>query len=253
MQRLAFGCGPIPTGRKGYFEQHSALEVSEAYADLIAGDTLHAWRKEAGREFVMILTANRFLTLDPFDENGVGPLAHPASEHGFLRPTEANRELWKAVDAQARALHANYVLIRTPASFTPSRENIKNIGVFRKDVIGTVPYKICWEARGMWDDEELQEIADANEMILARDPYVEFEFGEPPSGDVIYTLRHPRGRRNFDRDDVQDLLDFFGEHEGNVVAIFRGGERKRNAFAFGVEMRRNAGEDVGYFDSDDED
>lgn len=253
MQRLAYGCGPVPTSRKGYFEQHSALEVSEAYADLISGDTLHAWRKEAGPEFVMVLTANRYLSLDPFEESGVGPLGHPVSEHGFLRPSDANRELWKQVDAQARALHANIVLIRTPASFTPSRENIKNIGVFRKDVIGDVPYQICWEARGMWDDEQLEEIAQEHGFILARDPYVEFEFGDAPAGDMVYTLRHPRGRRNFDRDDIQDLLDFFGEHSGNVTALFRGPERKRNAYAFHVEMRRSAGEDVAYFNSDEDD
>lgn len=252
MQRLAYGCGPIPTGRRGYFENHTALEVTETYADLVSGDTLHAWRKEAGRDFVMVMHAHRYLSIDPVDEpNAEGPLGHPTREHGFLQPTEANRALWERVDAQARALHANVVLIRTPAVFTPTRKNIENLGRFRREIIGEVPYKICWEPRGLWDDEELVEIAEEYQMMLSVDPYVEFEFGTPPAGDVLYSLRQPRGRSDFDRDDIDDLIDFFEEHEGQVLAIFRGSERRRNAEAFGAEVRRRQADAEGSADVGD--
>lgn len=258
MQRCAYGCGPIPTSRKGYFDQNTALEVSEAYHELISGDTLHAWRREAGPELTMVLHANRYLVVDPVDEGGTGPNGDAMSDHGLLRPTDANKRLWAQVDAQARALHANIVTLRTPASFTPTKTNIKNFETFRAEIIGQVPYQVCWEPRGLWDPEEIDEMAAANNMIVARDPYSEFEFLDPPASDIVYTLQQPRGRRNFDRDDILELLDYFEEHEGKVTAIFRGAERKRNAYAFGVELRRSQMKegDLDHFDSavfDDED
>src|SRR5690625_7635089 len=75
----------------------------------MSGDALHAWRKEAGTAFTMILVAHRYLTFDPDDALVDGPLGHASSEHGFLRPTDANKALWEKVDAQARAVHANMV------------------------------------------------------------------------------------------------------------------------------------------------
>lgn len=243
MERIVFGCGPIPTRRAGYFEKYTALEISEAYSDLVSGDTLHAWRKEAGSAHRMILNAHRALTLDPMSEpKGEGPLGHPIDEHGLLQVTDANRALWARVDAQARALHASVVLLRTPASFTPSRKNIENLGRFRREVIGEVPYAICWEARGLWEREELDALAEEHNMMLSKDPYEEFEFGTPPSGDILYSLRQPRGRREFDRDDLEDLLDFFEDHSGEVIALFRGGDRSRNAYAFGEAMAARRGD-----------
>lgn len=238
MQSLAFGCGPIPTRRKDYFNLHTALEVSETFTTLVSRDTLHAWRKEAGKAFTIVLVAHRYLSFDPDDALAPGPLGHAGNEHGFLRPTEANRALWAEVDAQARALHANMVELRTPASFTPTRQNIANLETFRKEIIGDVPYKVCWEARGLWDDEELAELSEKLDLLIVKDPYVPFTFDPPSGGDVVYTLKQPRGRRNFDREDAIDLLDYFEEHEGNVLAIFRGGERERNAYVLAAEMRR---------------
>lgn len=211
----------------------------ESYYDILSGDTLHAWRKEAGRDFHMILDANRWLTLDPMDERGETPFGDPLGEVGFLKVTEANRKIWEAVASQSRALHANVVLLRTPASFTPSRQNIENLTRFRKEIIGEVPYQIAWEPRGMWEAEEVDELAAEVGLIVARDPWSEFEFLDPPESDVIYTLTHPRGRRNFDRDDVAEFIEYLEEHSGHVSVIFRGSERKRNAYAFGEELQRS--------------
>lgn len=238
MLRCAWGCGPIPTSRKGYFEHHTALEVMESYHDVLNGDTLHAWRKEAGRDHHMILDANRWLTLDPMDERGEGPFGHNLRDVGLFQVTDANLDIWKKVDAQARALHANVVLFRTPASFTPSRQNLNNLERFRKEIVGEVPYQIAWEARGMWDPEEMDELAAANNMIVARDPWSEFEFLEPPSSDIIYIASQPRGRRNFDRDDMAEFVEYLEDHAGHVTVIFRGSDRKRHAFAFGNEVQR---------------
>lgn len=249
MQRLAFGCGPIPTRRKNYFEQHTALEISETYTSLVSGDTLHSWRKEAGAAFSMILVAHRYLSFDPEDALVAGPLDHPASEHGFLRPTDANRALWSAVDAQARAVHANMVQLRTPATFTPTRKNLANLETFRKEIIGDVPYQIGWEARGLWDEEELAELSEQLNLSILSDPYVPFRFEPAPEGDVVYTLKQPRGRRNFDREDIVELVDYFEDHPGGVTAIFRGGERERNAYAFAAEVRRRYGDLYGPFDA----
>ncbi len=244
MRRLTYGCGPIPTKRKGYFDKYNALEVSEAYTELISKDALHRWRKDAGQDVVMILTANQHLGMDPAGIGPEGPWGHPGHAYGFLQDTDANRTLWKEVDAQARALHANIVAIRTPAAFTPTKKNLANLENFRRQIIGDVPYQICWEAHGLWDDEELDELADALDMILAVDPYVPFHFADPPERDVVYSLRQPRGRRNFAREDVEDLMDYIEEHEHDVVALFRGGERERNAFAFDAEVRRRASDDT---------
>lgn len=249
MQRLAFGCGPIPTRRKNYFEQHTALEISETYTSLMSGDALHAWRKEAGSAFTMVLVAHRYLTFDPDDALADGPLGHAGREHGFLRATDANRALWEKVDAQARAVHANIVQLRTPATFTPTRQNLQNLETFRNELIGEVPYSICWEARGLWDEEETAELGESLNMLIAADPYVPFTFAPAPEGAAFYTLKQPRGRRNFDREDIIELVDYFEDHPGEVTAIFRGGERDRNAYALAAEIRRRYGDLYGPFDA----
>ena len=108
----------------------------------------------------------------------------------------------------------------------------------------------------MWDAEQIDELAEANQMIVVRDPWSEFELLDPPAGDIIYTATHPRGRRTFDRDDMAEFIEYLEEHEGHVTVLFRGAERKRNAFAFGVELQRTREESslvLHFEDEEDED
>ena len=233
MPQIITGCGPIPTSRKQYFETFGALELSESWHEPLGTRALRQWREQAGPEFVFVLHAWRWLTLDPLDERTAPPNDLARDQVGLLQPSDANRGLWAEVDRQARDIGAQFVLLRTPPTFSPSDHNRANLRRFLEEIVGDdVPYQIAWEPRGLWEPEDALDVAEEHGLVLARDPWADFEMPEPLGGDVIYTLTAPRGRRTFDNDDYEELLDFVDEHDDEdtrVVLLFRGPERERNA------------------------
>lgn len=232
MSEAFVGCGPIPTKRKGYFQDFRALEVSESWQEPVGEQPLSGWRQSAGESFVFILQAWKWLVLDPLDAPGQPPLELAREELGLLRPGAASDAIWQRVLSQAAALQANYVSLKTPASFTPSQRNIDNLRRFAEaHRASEAAFKLAWEPRGLWEVEEIVELCTELQMAAVFDPWTDYEFPDPPPTDAIYVLTQPRGRRNFDRDDLLDLSDFIAEHEHPVTVIFRGSDRDRNARA----------------------
>jgi uncharacterized protein YecE (DUF72 family) len=229
MQDFYVGCGPIPTRRRGYFDTFNALEISETWYEPIGLETLKQWRQEAGEGTYLALHIWRWIALDHLELTAEPPLGLPIDQVGLCRATDANAELWKTVREQADALDADAVWIRTPASLSPSKKNRQELEKFQQEIIGNVPFDIIWEARGMWDPDDVYDFAESLGWRLAIDPHQEFEFPEAKGSDGVYVHHQPRGRKNFDRDDCEDLLDIYEEHDGEVLAIFRGASRQRNA------------------------
>lgn len=227
---LYIGCGPIPPRRGPYFERFSCAELSETMFKPIRYKTLRGWNAERPDGFDYVLGVHRWIGLEPLDEREPPPLDDFAKkEFGLFADTDANRALWAETAAQAEALAANAVIIRTPPGFSPSAQNRDNLGRFLRDVVGDVPYDFVWEARGLWTPADRADLATELGITAVVDPYDESAFPEVPSAASYYTVTAPNGRVRFSREDFFELAEFLNEHENDVRVIFRGPEREWNA------------------------
>lgn len=227
---LLIGCGPLPPKREKYFDQFNCAELSESMFQPIRYKTLRSWNKQRPEGFDYVLGAFRWIGLEPLDARDEPPIeGFKKSEYGLFEDTEANRALWAETAAQAEALAANGVIIRTPPGFTPSESNRKNLTHFVKEIIGDVPYDFIWEARGLWTHEQRTEVATELGITLATDPYDLPRFPAIPDGNVYYTITAPNGRVRFSQEDFFDLAEFLSDHEAEKTrVIFRGPEREYN-------------------------
>lgn len=227
---LFIGCGPLPPKRDKYFERFNCAELSEAMFQPIRYKTLRGWNAERPDGFDYVLGAHRWIGIEPLDEKGAPPIeGFEKRDFGLFASTDANRALWQETAAQAEALGANAVIIRTPPGFSPSEINRSNLRSFLADVVGEVPYEFVWEARGLWTREQRQELAAELGITLALDPYDEPTLPDPPEGPAYYTVTAPNGRVRFSQEDFFDLAEFLNDHEHNTRVIFRGPEREWNA------------------------
>ena len=227
---LFIGCGPIPPKRDKYFEQFNCAELSEAMFQEIRYKTLRGWNSDRPEGFDYVLGVHRWLGLEPLDESGPPPMeGFPKGDFGLFASTDANRALWAETAAQAEALAANAVIIRTPPGFSPSEENRANLRTFLADIVGEVPFDFVWEARGLWTTPERQALASELGITIAVDPYDESSMPEPPDHAAYYTVTAPNGRVRFSQEDFFDLAEFLSAHEHSVRMIFRGPEREWNA------------------------
>ena len=175
--------------------------------------------------------ATHWLTADPLDmRRSEVPEGLNVKNLGFLRPTDDNMKVWQAMRTQAQQFNASHVLLNTPASFSPSRQNRESMTEFiQKVTANDLPFRLVWEPRGFWEHEEAAAFAEELGIGLAFDPYTDEQPPDPPNGQAYYVLTAPHGRRLFDADDCEDLADYFEEHDAPIIAMFRGPEREKNA------------------------
>ena len=145
--------------------------------------------------------------------------------------------IWADVDEQVKALGASRLVIKTPASFSPSESNRAAIAEFMTRFAGTEVTPV-WEPRGIWTQPEASAFAAEMGAAHAFDPFTETEFPTPPAGEAYYVLTGPFGRAEFSNDDLFDLVDFLGEHQNRVTCVFRGAARERNADALRKALKR---------------
>ncbi|MFT4705523.1 MAG: hypothetical protein ACI81R_003234 [Bradymonadia bacterium] len=243
MAEIKIGCGPFLPSRQKYMEQFGCVEVSDAWFDPIPPKTLAKWQAKTPKGFDYLHVAWGWLGRDPLDAKEAPPFKFPKNDFGLMQPTDANRTVWQHVDAQARALGATTVLLKTPPTFAPSENNRANMATFVREIIGEVPYGIAWEPRGFWEVEETAALAKELDIVVVRDVYGEFEMPEPPTeGDAYYALTAPWGRTFFSKEDLFDLYDFLDAHPAKVWTVFRGNDRERNATALAAVIAEERGE-----------
>jgi uncharacterized protein YecE (DUF72 family) len=94
----------------------------------------------------------------------------------------------EAVRAAADTLGARFVLVRTPASFTPSARSRARLARLAEGLRGKSA--IAWEPRGIWTDEEIAACAAELELVAVRDLAEQ----DPVPGPIVYTRLLALGR-----------------------------------------------------------
>lgn len=203
------GCAGFPIPRKDYFGKLDLVEVQETFYDPPARRTLARWHREAPEDFVFVLRAWQLITHPP-SFSGYARIKRDwrrdlLGRFGHFQPGEDVQWAWTVMKEAAENLRAGALVFQTPASFTPTSENRKNLsGFFLRIERGSCP--MVWEPEGIWEDQDVDELCRDLRLIPSVDPFLR----PPPSGDFFYCrLRRSRHRRagNYTAVDFSRITD----------------------------------------------
>jgi len=131
-----------------------------------------------------------------------------AALFGDFQPTDQVRRAWDTVREAAEALGAGAVLFRTPASFTPTERNRRNMTAFFSG-LERGPWKLVWDPEGVWLEEEVAALCHDLGLIPAQDPLITTL---PAGPDFYFRMKtKTRGRGEYGPDDFYRMVDTAGE------------------------------------------
>jgi len=189
------GCAGFPIRREAYFARFPLVEVQETFYDPPSRRILVRWREKAPEPFVFALRAWQLITHPPGFE-GYARIQRNwkrdlGQGFGHFRPGEDVRWAWSVTREAADTLKAGVIVFHTPASFTPTRENRRNLADFFSG-IERGPFRLAWETGGIWEEGEVKDLCGELGLIAVVDPLLSL----PQPGDFFYCrLRSPRHRR----------------------------------------------------------
>ncbi|HST52828.1 MAG TPA: DUF72 domain-containing protein [Pyrinomonadaceae bacterium] len=173
---IRIGCCGFRSSRESYYPLLEAVEVQHTFYQPPQVSTLKRWRDEAPRGFEFTLKAWQLIThgsSSPTYRRLKRQLTDEEKETaGSFRPTKIVSEAWELTRECAAALGARAVLFQCPASFRPTAENVANLRKFfgkaKRDGLN-----FCWEPRGGWPRETVEELCDELDLWHVVDPFSE--------------------------------------------------------------------------------
>ncbi len=124
------------------------------------------------------------------------------TEFGAFQPTDHVWMAWERTREVARALAAEVILFQCPASFQPTRGNVRNMEEFFGRVERDSATLLAWEPRGDWPEDLVQRLCSALDLVHCVDP-----FGcRTVHGDVLYYRLHGKGTYRYRYSD-EELLE----------------------------------------------
>jgi len=237
------GCAGFHMKIESYLQRFDAVEVQQTFFDPPALRTLARWRQAAPEGFSFVLKAWQLIT-HPADSPGYPKIQRPwarekAARYGHFQDGEPVREAWATLRECAEALQAGAILFRTPASFTPSEVNRRNMTRFFSSMERNGRH-LVWDPEGVWQDEEVRRICHELGLIPAQDPLL----ASPEAGEVFYFRMKPktRGRGAYGPDDFYRILEAVeagGDAPGRRgYVIWNTGQPDRDAKRFQDWLRR---------------
>jgi uncharacterized protein YecE (DUF72 family) len=185
-------CG-FPLSRKKLYANVDVVEIQNIFYKFPRKETVEKWRKEAPQNVEFTLKASQLITHPPtsptYRKAGLEIPDSIKDKLGFFKPTKEVFNAWEITLEYAALLHAEIIIFQTPASFKPTKENIRNMLTFFKE-ISRYDVITGWEPRGDWDDELLLDIFTKTEIVHVVDPFK----NEPIYGEIAYFRLHGRGK-----------------------------------------------------------
>lgn len=172
--------GPSMSGLKVHVGKASLVGHIERYAQKfdflevraepsLAAKRLRRLREGAPEHFTFSVVAPRELCL--------------------LDGSAPDRALVAAARSGSEALGARFVLLRTPATVTPSQRTKTRLTALVDAVRGAAK-DVAWEPRGIWTPDESEAFADELGVVLVRDLAEQ----DPPASELVYTRLLALGR-----------------------------------------------------------
>ena len=158
----------------------------------------------------------------------------PASEPGFFRPSTAVEKGWQRSVRCAGILSATAMLFQSPASFTPTPENVETMRRFFER-IERPGARLLWEPRGpAWVRQRDLAVALCRDLQLVHvvDPFVT---APEPANPVYYRMHGISGpRHSYSGAELRQLRAILARTENDAPAyvMFNNLPRVANAKAF---------------------
>ena len=143
---------------QAYASRFGVVEVNSTFYKLPRDSTAEKWAdqaRETNGSFEFTVKASQEIT------------------HKDRFRTEDSIAAWKGVVRIANILGASAILVQTPASFKPNRENVQNISRFFDKARIYWKGKIAWEPRGDWlnEPDEINKICSDFSITHCVDPF----------------------------------------------------------------------------------
>jgi len=161
--------------KEEYIDFLSCVEIQHTFYQPPQVKTLEKWREMMPTDFEFTLKAWQLITHEsksPTYKRLKKKLTETElAEAGYFKPTAIVKEAWETTLACAKALQAKTILFQCPASFTSTKENIKNLEKFFAG-IKRGKLNFCWEPRGnTWDDAVVKNICKDLKLWHVVDPF----------------------------------------------------------------------------------
>ncbi|MCE4624774.1 MAG: DUF72 domain-containing protein [Desulfurococcales archaeon] len=215
MKEVIVGTCGFSKSRKLIFRDLDAVEIQETFYDPPPRERLIRLREEAPETFEFTVKAWMLVTHNynkMLWKRLKREVPGRVENYGSFQDTEEVWWAWEETLNAAEALKARIIVLQTPASFTPTRDNIKSVTNF----LSKAPRRghlLAWEPRGEWWDnrELLSKIANEYDVIIAGD----FLRGRlpPAEADIAYGRLHGLGGKEvnykykYTDDDLRRLLE----------------------------------------------
>jgi uncharacterized protein YecE (DUF72 family) len=174
-KRVKTGCCGFRMARAEYMALFPVVEVQQTFYQPPQVSTLERWRREAPADFEFTLKAWMLITHEarsPTYRRLKRELSEAErDECGSFRRTPIVKEAWEVTLASAEALAARRILFQCPASFTPTKENVKRMRSFFERIERPRQLKLLWEPRGGWPDALVRELCGALDLTHVVDPF----------------------------------------------------------------------------------
>jgi uncharacterized protein YecE (DUF72 family) len=195
---IKIGCCGFPVGREKYYRELRLVEIQRTFYKLPLLKTAEKWRQQAADDFEFTLKAWQGVThLASSPTYRKARIDIPEGKQrnlGHFQPTDEVHRAWQDTLRIAGALRASVIVVQCPPRFGETKENLKNLLQFFRNV-SLEGFKVAVEFRAPWKDQTITGICKEFGLIHCVDPFKE----EPHWGEIRYYRLHgsPPGKRMY--------------------------------------------------------
>lgn len=164
------GLASIGCPRPKYTENLSFSELIDTFHGPPRPATIRRWRQALPKDFVFSIRAQQFITHEPGPDGYRRVKDQPQGPCGHFRSSDSVRAAYQATLAAANDLEARAVVFDTPASFTPTRSNQKQLELFFEQADRQPALSLVWRPAGVWTAGQIQPLCDAVGLVWSVDP-----------------------------------------------------------------------------------
>jgi uncharacterized protein YecE (DUF72 family) len=175
---IRIGTVGFPIVRSSVLAQVDIVELTEGYEIPPLKSTGRRWRAKTPQRVAYSLQLPRYLFETPSPNSS---LPGDRDAYGGFRVSEENLGLWKRAMDFAEGVGAQTLVLKTPASFSPTKGNTEALcGFFA--AVDRAGRQLVWEPSGIWEPRSAASFAGSLDVIVAVDPLRD----EPPQGETAY-------------------------------------------------------------------
>ncbi len=225
MGRIVIGTCGFQRARRLHYQNLDGVEVQQTFYDPRSIETFTRWRREAPEDFIFTMKAWMLVTHKynrKLWSRLKGEVPGDKEEYGFLKDNPRIWWAWEKTLEAAEALEAAVIVLQSPASFKPTKENLDRLNTFL-DKAPRRGRRLAWEPRGEWWARPglLEDIANNHDILIVGDPLKD----RTPLGAEWYMRLHGMGgevnyKYKYTGEELERLSTILAGNRGNAGSIY---------------------------------